>query len=172
MGVKYGIKCAECDYKATITQGIGMLFRPDIVFYGDDGDPARYRDPGFIDSDYKRGDPLLLSIIDSREIREKSFGMLADGAEPDEDYSYELYICPACMRLTSKFYFKLTSPTEQYEPDHRCVNCGTRLDRAELEDREDGRMEVINPDRSKIDWHCPECGGDCLISSGYEMMWD
>jgi DNA-directed RNA polymerase subunit M/transcription elongation factor TFIIS len=97
---------------------------------------------------------------------------LADGATPDEDYGHAIYICPKCARLANRFYFKLTSPAGEYEPDYRCQKCKARLLPVTLKLSEHRKTKVVYKDRRMADWKCPECGGNKIVYDKDFIMWD
>jgi len=78
-------------------------------------------------------------------------------------YGHELYVCPECMRLENNFNFKLALQTVEYEPDYECLNCRTLLRRVKSVCH-DGHYTLIYKNNSKVDWKCPDCGKNKLIS--------
>ena len=172
MGQQYGIKCAECEYGISVTEGVGMMYSPNAVFYGRCDDPSQNWSIAFPDGYCEYDKPLLLSLVKSKSIKEIAFAALSSGATPDDDYGYALYNCPKCNRLANRFHFKLLSPTEHYEPDYRCSKCKTVLRRVALKHDEDGQSEVVYLNNRKADWKCPKCGCGKLVFSGDFIMWD
>jgi predicted RNA-binding Zn-ribbon protein involved in translation (DUF1610 family) len=154
MGKQYGLKCVSCDYQVSVTEGRGKLYHADNVFYGR---PDR--------------EPLLLSLVKDTRIQNAAMVLLASGATPADGYGHALYSCPKCNRLTDGFYFKLTAPTGDYEPDYTCPTCGTTLLRAEL-NREDGGYIMLTYKDHHADWNCPGCGGNKLQICGPLARWD
>jgi DNA-directed RNA polymerase subunit RPC12/RpoP len=171
MGKGYGLKCGSCDYCISVTEGVGMAYSPHAVFYGHCDDPTQNWSVALPDGRCEMDKPLLLSLVKSKRIKDKAFGLLASGATPDE-YGHGLFVCPKCMRLANRFYFKLASPAEQFEPDYRCSKCKSLLRRIEIEFGEEGNGEIMDKNHEKIDWKCPECGGDSLVHSGDIILWD
>ena len=172
MGQQYGMKCAACDYSVSIKEGVGMMYSPHAVFYGRCDDPTQNWSIAFPDGFCKDGKPLLLSLVKSKRIKDAAFRLLANGATPDDGYGHGLYMCPKCNRLAERFYFKLTSHSEVYEPDYSCSHCKIKLRRAELKHGDDGMSEVVYRNHQKSYWKCPDCGGDKLVFSGDMIMWD
>ena len=182
MGTGCEYTCSSCGYVLEITEGIGMLHSPEHVFHGYDGKP------------------FLLSLIKSERIRKKVSGLLAAGAQPaaleypekeysenlddpgvskyaqPHDYGYEVYACPKCNRVSNLYYFKLTTPDGDYEPDYKCSKCKTMLQHAELKDHctDDGRfIEIRFEDGHKAGWKCPKCSCDKIEKGGTIMiLWD
>ena len=173
MGKGYVLKCSSCDNSISVIEGVGMMYSPHAVFYGRCDDPTQNWSIAFPDGYCEEDKPLLLSLVKSKRIKDKAFDMLADGATPtDFEYGHELYVCPKCMRLANRFYFKLESPSEQYEPDYRCSTCKTLLRRIEVKFDNDDSAKVEYKNHRAVDWKCPECGGARLISDGNMIMWD
>jgi hypothetical protein len=169
MGQQYELKCAACAYGIQVTAGIGMMYSPHAVFYGRCGDPGQNWSLAFPDGYCKDGKPLLLSLVESQRIKDAAFGLMSRGATPDDEYGHELYACPNCKRLANRFYSKLTSTIDQYEPDYHCSNCRTQLRRLELEQGHDDQIEIVDRNHRKVHWKCPECGCENLIyrADGY-----
>ena len=177
MGDGYDLKCKACDYGISVIEGIGMLYSPDSVFYGRWKDEGHDWRKGIPDGCGKWERPLLFSLIEDKKIRNKAFGLLANGAVPkmpgsDGSYGHRLYVCPECCRLANRFYFKLVSEEEEYEPDYRCSECDVPLCRVKTEYSKGIGTELVRPDRSKVKWKCPECGGGELGSGGGLFLWD
>lgn len=172
MGQRYGIKCAACDYGLQVTEGVGMMYSPHAVFYGRCDDPNQNWSVAFPDGYCEEDKPLLFSLVKSKRIKEVALRLLSIGAKPDSGYGHDLYACPKCNRLANKFYFKLTLPTEQYEPDYHCPKCKTQLRRVTLKHGEDGQSELVYKNNHTAGWKCPECGCEKLVFSGEFIMWD
>jgi len=172
MGRQYEIKCDGCGYSISVTEGVGMMYAPHAVFYGCCNNPTQNWSIALPDGYCEEGEPLLLSFVKSKKIKEKAFSLLSNGAHPDDEYGHELYACPKCMRLANRFYFKISSPVEEYEPDYKCSKCKTSLQRAEVKIGKDKRVKLINRGSKRIDWKCPDCGGNQLIPSDHYIMWD
>jgi predicted RNA-binding Zn-ribbon protein involved in translation (DUF1610 family) len=153
-------------------EGIGMMYAPNAVFYGRCDDPTQNWSIAFQDGYCEEDKPLLLSLVKSKKIKDKAFDLLSSGAIPDDDYGHELYVCPKCMRLANRFYFKLLSSAGDYEPDYHCAKCKTVLRRVEVKDTSDEELQLIYKNHRKIDWKCPDCGNDRIIHDGYMALWD
>ena len=173
MGQSFDLKCSTCDYSVFVTEGVGMMYSPNAVFYGRCDNLTENWSVAFPDGYCENDKPMLLSLVKSKRIKDKAFELLANGATPDE-YGHELYSCPKCAQLTNRFYFKLTSPTEQFEPDYRCSKCKSSLCRVEMRFDNDGNGEIVYKNHRKVNWKCPECGGDRLVHSDDMIMlyWD
>ena len=177
MGKGYDLKCKACDYEISVTEGIGMLYSPDSVFYGHRKDKGHDWKKGVPDGCGEWDRPLLFSIIEDRKIRNKAFGLLANGAVPKTSgsgsmYGHELYVCPECCRLANRFYFKLVSEEGEFEPDYRCSECDVSLCRVKAEHSDGGGIVLVRRDRSKVKWKCPECGGGELVFGEGLLLWD
>ena len=172
MGKGYGMKCSSCDYGISVTEGVGMMYSPNAVFYGRCDDPTQNWSIAFPDGYCEKNKPMLLSLVKCDKIKEKAFELLANGATPDFGYGHELYACPKCMRLDINFYFKLVSPTEQFEPAYQCSNCDTTLRRVQTKICLDGSRGMVFKNNRKINWKCPECSGNKLMDDGNVIMWD
>ena len=172
MGQQYGLKCAECDYSISVTEGVGMRYSPNAVFFGRCNDSSQNWSIAFPDGYCEEDKPLLLSLVKSKRIKDTAFELLSNGAVPDNGYGHELYICPKCSRLANRFYFKLSSDTEQYEPDYRCSKCKTTLRRVALKHGDDGRSNVIYKNNRSAGWKCPDCDCGKLVYSGDFILWD
>ena len=172
MGQAYSIKCSSCDYGLSVTKGVGMMYSPNAVFHGRCDDPSQNWSLAFPDGYCEDDKPLLLSLVKSEKIKDKAFTLLATGAVPDFGYGHELYTCPKCMQLENRFYFKLISPSENYEPDYKCSICRASLYRVVVKLNRNGRIKLTRRDRQKVDWKCPDCGGNQLISNGDLIYWD
>lgn len=143
MGEGYSFKCSSCGYGIEVIEGIGMMYSPHAVFYGRG----------------ENGEPLLSSLVKSEIIKKKAFDLLAAGAQPDDNYGHELYMCPKCMRFSNRFYFKLRSATEDYEPDYKCSSCKTSLKRVMRGYDGNGCLMIEYRNHRKADWKCPKCNG-------------
>ena len=170
MGQGYSIKCADCGYGLTVQEGVGMMYSPDAVFYGRCDDPSQNWSIAFPDGYCENDKPLLLELVKSKKIKEKAFKLLANGATPGK-YGHELYFCPKCMRFSNRFYFKLKSPDETYEPDYRCSHCRATLLRVRIKFGKDGSAVIVG-NRRKIKWRCPECKGENLDYGDEIIYWD
>ena len=170
MGQAYELKCPTCDYHISVTLGIGMMYSPNAVFYGRCDDPTQNWSIAFLDGYCEDDKPLLLNLVKSKKIKNEAFELLSHGAVPDK-YGHELYSCPKCMRLSSRFYFKLLSKNVDYEPDYKCSHCKALLQRGEIKIKRDGTADFVNKNHQKTEWKCPECGSKKLISEGI-IMWD
>ena len=172
MGQGYSIKCSRCDYSLSVTEGVGMMYSPNAVFYGRCDDPTQNCGIAFPDGYCEEDKPLLLSLVKSKTIKDKAFNLLASGATPDDDYGHELLVYPKCLRLANRFYFKLLSSVGDYKPDFHCSKCRTSLQRVDVRSIFDGDLEIIDKNHRKVDWKCPECGNDRLIYDGHMLLWD
>ena len=172
MGDIFEIKCVACNYGISVTRGVGMAYSPHAVFYGRCDDATQNWSIAFPDGYCEKDKPLLLSLVKSKRIKDIAFNLIANGAQPDHEYGHDLYSCPKCNRLANRFYFKLVSPTEQYEPDYHCSNCKTLLQRAELKRDENGKREIIYINYHESIWKCPECGCKEIVLCGVLRMWD
>jgi len=172
MGEAYSIKCSSCDYGLWVTEGIGMMYSPNAVFYGRCDDPSQNWSIAFPDGYCKNDKPLLLSLVKSKTIKEKAFELLTNGAHPDNDYGHELFVCPKCMRLSNRFHFKLISPSENFEPDYKCSKCRVSLNRVIAKQGKNGCYKLTQRNKQRVDWKCPDCGGDQLISGVDYILWD
>ena len=172
MGQGYGIKCSACDYGLTVTEGVGMMYSPNAVFYGRSNDQSQNWSIAFPDGYCKDDRPLLLSLVKSKRIKERAFELLANGATPDDEYGHELFVCPKCMRLANRFYFKLLSLTGNFEPEYHCTKCKTSLWRVELTSEAECQPEIIYKSQSKVDWKCPDCGNERIVYDGHMILWD
>ena len=171
MGSGYDIKCSSCDYSFSVWEGIGMMYSPHAVFYGRCDDPTQNWSIAFPDGFCENGEPLLFSLVEDDEIREKASLLLNNGAEPG-GYGHKVYICPKCMQLENRFYFKLHLQSEDYEPDYKCLHCNTSLRCVELKQHKDGQIEIVDENHRKVNWLCPKCGNDRLIFGELCMCWD
>jgi predicted nucleic-acid-binding Zn-ribbon protein len=174
MGVMYVIKCAKCGYKLYVTEGVGMMASsPNAVFYGKPSGNKQRWSVAFPDGLYEYGKPLLLDLVESKSIKDRAFALIKSGAEP-ETYGHELYICPKCKRLANLFYFKLKSPTQEYEPDYHCLHCQSSLLMVSLRERKDGKIKLIYKDNQNGEWRCPECGAENFefTEGGFAGDWD
>jgi predicted RNA-binding Zn-ribbon protein involved in translation (DUF1610 family) len=172
MGQGYGLKCSACDYNISVTEGVGMMYSPNAVFFGRCDDPSQNWSIAFPDGYCERDKPLLLSLVKNKKIINKAMELLANGAMPDDGYEHELYCCPKCMRLANKFYFRLVSLTEKYEPDYQCSKCKIPLRRVVVNFDKDWNVEIMYKNNRKVKWKCPECGNEKLVHSGELIMWD
>ena len=172
MGYGYVIKCSKCDYDFEVMEGVGFAHSPNAVFYGRRGDPKQKWSVAFPDGYYEEGKPLLLSLVNSEKIKEKTLELLNKGASPEEYYGYEPYVCPNCMRFENRFYFKLTTRKEDYEPEYNCTECKEILKRADMKINDNAQVEIVDTDGRKIDWKCPVCGNDRLVDGFVEINWD
>ena len=172
MGQNYEIKCSACDYRISVSEGVGMADSPHAVFYGRCDDPSQNWSIACPDGFCEEGIPNLSKYVKSKRIKEKAFALLSQGAKPADDYGYEMYHCPKCMRLENRFYFRLKTFPGKYEPEYKCPKCKGSLQRVELKEKKDNRIEVVNKNGSKADWKCPKCGNNCLVFDGIEMLWD
>jgi len=174
MGQQHYVKCSSCDYGLSVTEGVGMAYSPNAVFHGrcDNPNPNQRWSVAFPDGLCEPGKPLLLSLVRSKKIKNEAFRLLADGALPDYGYGHELYVCPKCMRLANRFYFKLSSPTDNYEPEYKCTKCKTSLKRVEMKSRKNGQIDIVYKNRCKVGWKCPGCGNDKVVLGDGIIMWD
>ena len=174
MGQMFELKCASCDYGIAYTKGVGMMDSPDAVFYGccEDSNPTQRWSVAFPYGFCEDGKPRLRSFVKSKRVRDKAFDLLNNGAVPDEEYGYELFVCPKCNRLKSNFFFRLHSSDGDFEPDYRCVNCRTTLQRVELNTDDDDRCDTLHITTNQGTWKCPECGCEELKCGSRFIMWD
>ena len=170
MGQGYDLKCSTCEYRVSVAEGIGMMYSPNAVFYGRCDDRSQKWSIALPDGYCEDGKPLLLDLVKSKKIKDKAFELLANGAVPDE-YGHELYLCPKCLRLSNRFYFKLLSEKEDFEPDYQCSHCKTLLRRVKINTRKDGTANIVDKNGRKHDWKCLICGGDKLTVKDM-VLWD
>jgi Zn finger protein HypA/HybF involved in hydrogenase expression len=171
MGTFYDIECNDCEYFLPVTEGIGMAHKQDTVFYGPDDSTGNWS-AGSPDSYYEDDKPMLLSLVESKEIQDAAFAAISRGAIPDYSYGHELYFCSKCNNLENLFYFKLLSSTEQYEPDYRCSKCKTALRRVVFKHDKDLQIETKYRNNRKVELKCPDCGSKKLTISGGYILWD
>ena len=172
MGKGYGIECTACDYSISVTEGVGMRYSPNAVFYGSCNDPSQKWSIAFPDGLCKPGKPLLDDLVENESIKSRAFALIEAGATPTKGYGHELYVCPKCNRLHNNFYFHLKSAAEEYEPDYKCSHCNSLLERAELI-TENGLKMVIFKNNENAHWKCPQCGNDKLeFMNGSLLRWD
>ena len=172
MGSGYGIKCTDCDYEISISEGVGMQHSPNAVFYGRCDDPSQNWSIAFPDGYCEEGRPLLFEIIKDEAIKSKASEFLKNGAKPDEYYGYELYSCPECSLLDNLFYFKLKSKSETYEPEYHCKKCNSISLRAKIKFNKAGECKIAYFNKRKLDLICPECGCNKLVDNGEFILWD
>ena len=170
MGQGYNLKCSTCDYRISVTEGIGMAYSSNAVFYGRCDDPTQNWSIAFPDGYCEGGKPLLSKLVKSKKIRNKAFELLASAAVPDE-YGHELYICSKCLLLSNRFYFRLLHENGDYEPDYKCPHCKTSLRRVAIKTKTDGTVDIVYTNHRKAEWKCPDCGGNKLELDGM-MLWD
>jgi len=144
MGQGYDLKCSVCEYRVYVTEGVGMMYSPNAVFYGRCDDPNHNWSIGLPDGYCEDGKPLLINLIKSKKTKDKAFELLANGAVPDDDdYGHELFLCPKCLRLSNRFYFKLLSEKGDFEPDYSCSHCGAKISYRHLSGRgSDGAFQT------------------------------
>ncbi|MCL2497434.1 MAG: hypothetical protein FWF06_02335 [Symbiobacteriaceae bacterium] len=169
MGHTFFAKCNDCRYGVEVKEGIGMLFARRNVFNR---------------KDFKRGRKTFLeSLTKDFFITIKTFNLMEDGMHPSNDYGYEMYHCPKCHHLESRFFFSMTGRGEQYTPKYRCALCNTLQERTLPNNwyyafkglkKEEGFTLFVRSDNRQINWICPYCGGRKLIfdNSKYAMWWD
>lgn len=102
MGYSTNISCGQCDYKKHFTLGIGMMYNPATVFYGDK--------------------PTITSLVKNRAIVKKALELIQGGGSPG-DYGHEIYGCPRCKKLNERFYFSIMMKEEKFEPQYKCPAC-------------------------------------------------
>jgi len=157
MGTGYGIKCADCNYSIRYLEGVGMFYDDVSVFYNNS----------------QNDKPWIHSLIKNKRIKDKAVNLLSNGALPDNEYGHELYACPKCNRLTNRFYFKLVSSKEEYEPDYRCYKCKTKLLKVELQtNKKRDFAKIVFKNNSDKKWNCPKCGCEKLVYDNCVTNWD
>jgi predicted RNA-binding Zn-ribbon protein involved in translation (DUF1610 family) len=172
VGQQYKIKCASCEYGVTIVEGVGKMHSPQMIFNSSYNDSMQNL-ISMLTNRYREKDyPLLLSLVKNKRITDKVFKMLKKGAVIHNDYGYKLFACPKCMRLTNKFYFKILSASEDFEPDYDCHYCKSYIYRVEIIHNNNKRIKIVYKDQIKMIWKCPDCGNDELIFNGGVVMWD
>lgn len=173
MGQIYDLKCAQCNYKMSVMEGIGFAYSPHAVFYGRCDDLTQRFSIAFPDGLCEDNKPLLISLVKSKRIRETAFRLLSSGATTDYGYGHELYLCPQCNRPLNKFYFKLQSDTERYEPDYHCPRCEARLRRVRLKRGKNGQSdEFFYKNNRKAECKCPKCGCGKIVYGDNFARWD
>lgn len=162
MGDMLTLYCPHCDYSEMYMLGIGMLYTPERVFYGE-YDPE-------LGSCVE--DPLLKGCV-SVSIYNTAKDLLSRGGKPGPYYGHHLYYCKKCKKVEERFRFSiLLKNGEIYVPPYRCGTCHRNLIRIYLwnaseEDETDGI------DSKEVIYTCPECGQACSLKSGkVDGMWD
>lgn len=148
MGIKYNLRCPNCDYEVSIAEGIGMFYSPYEVFQPDN----------------------LESFVEDSIVLREALDFLEQGAH-HEDYGQSPYYCPECYNLYQRFHFRLRNEDKTYSPRYRCPDCDRRLNRARLRDK-DGEVTILRLNGKDADWRCPRCGNGKLTDSGGMILWD
>jgi phage FluMu protein Com len=106
---------------------------------------------------------MLLHLVESKKIRDETFEFLANSKITGCEIGYILLMCPKCMHLANRFYFKLDSPTGVYKPEYECDECQTSLQPVDFKAKKDLLFEIIDENKHKAEWKCPDCGNDHLV---------
>jgi DNA-directed RNA polymerase subunit M/transcription elongation factor TFIIS len=151
--------------------GVGFAYSPDAVFYGRSDDMSKNWAFGFPDGMCEPGKPLLLELMPNCDSRKRAIALLQDGAQPDEHYGHQLYVCPHCNRLENLFYFRLQTSGGYFEPEYECQECHTILIPVIL-NQNNGSLNLMDNENKKFHWKCPSCGNEKLVYSHEILMWD
>jgi len=152
MGIGFGIKCKECDYKNQFFLGIGMLYSP-----------SKLED---IDSEFS----FLGRLIKSDEIMNLTIGLLKDKNGKLVRYGHKLFTCSICGEFYERFFYQIHYDGGVFVPEYKCSKCNVPLSEVEYkESNYECDSEVI--DFSK--YACPKCGNHSLYEDkAMRMMWD
>ena len=75
-------------------------------------------------------------------------------------------IATSCIR----FYFRISTPEIDFEPDYKCSKCRRTLIRVN-EIKSEGKIVLTDKTGKTIEWTCPHCGSGKLTSDMI-IMWD
>ncbi len=157
MGNSVEICCDVCDYKKSFDLGVGMMYGPNNII---DIDSEYCILPGLIKS--------KKALAHIRELVEDKKAVLAD------DYGHEIYRCPKCRELDSRFFIHLDFEGGSYEVAYRCTKCKAKLkvidyDIIPPEDEDEDEIKAMNLEKCP----CPKCGKFKLYEDySNEVRWD
>jgi len=147
MGEIHDLHCNKCGYSIKAMLGIGMLYSPEIVFYGEN--------------------PSLIELVQNQSITDAALEKISTGAKVNDNYGHALYACPNDDYLFNKFYFKV----DEMEPEYPCPYCDATLKRVVFsKSKIAGTTKLKFIDSDKF-WSCPKCSNDLLTEFSFEN-WD
>jgi hypothetical protein len=137
------VTCEQCGYGESFSPGIGFMYDPVSVFYGD-------------------RKPLLVSLVKNSGITQKALNLLRNGGVPDS-YGHEIYGCPHCKSLHERFYFRIVADGDPqktlFEPEYECLKCGRVLVCLRVETN---TKNFPWGEKASLQWNCPACGYESL----------
>ena len=120
--------------------GIGMMFSPHNVFYGN----TQFFERAFIYDE-----------VSEENIQQDIKRLLGEGATPGDEYDKCIYYCEHCQSFEIKFYFTLETGSKIYEPIYKCGLCSKPLQMIP----DDRGLESIK----KMILKCRKCGGSNFV---------
>ena len=129
MGHGITVECTNCDYIEIFQLGIGFMYSS------------------------------LENVIDliSPKRKEKVLNILQNEEVHTVDYGHELFVCPKCNTLASRFEFLISyNNGKTYGPYFRCPEC---------------RLKLVLLKEPIENIPCPKCG-DRTLTQFEAYMWD
>lgn len=149
MGTSFNVVCEECDYNKEFKIGIGMMFSPHRIL------------------DFNSELCFISYLIRSKKEVEYIKYLVKDKkATLTDGYGYDMYICPKCGELYSRFFMHLDFEDGSCEINYKCTKCKQKLI---IVDKE------INDDEYEINLfkiRCPKCGKFSLTKGVSYILWD
>ncbi len=156
MGSGFSLICPHCHQRNIYSLGYGMRFYRENLLQGVGGES-----------------PLLKSLISPSTWKQAESLRKQGWTIPDDrQYGYQIYLCPSCGRVQSRFSFLLRKGGAVWEPRFRCGTCHTGLIPYIREGRE-GEEHFPVPEGITPAVLCEHCKQTFRISEPeYYILWD
>lgn len=175
MGSAYEVRCSQCRHEWYLSSGRAMreyIYTHQYMF---DMNPIT-----MLESKNKNDNELwergsfgntsnLYERVTNHGIVDKAFRLIKDGGLPTYNYGEEMDLCPVCNELYTNYYFEIVKDGEAYVSDYTCSKCNNALIHIEIKVDKNGWYIAV--DGNRIDWHCPYCGNNEILTDG-EILFD